>query len=120
MYRMSRTFPGLVKRALRSWMKSLVPASFDSDTHFNPSYNPWDERICACPDGDFFKAIRKGKVSVVTDHVECLTTTGVKLKSGIELPADIVVTATGGNTRPTLLLSFFIYFFIYLYMYFFI
>jgi monooxygenase len=72
-----------------------LPSDFDVDTHFKPRYNPWDQRLCAVPDGDLFKSIRKGKVSVVTDTIETFTEKGVRLHSGKELEADIVVTATG-------------------------
>jgi cation diffusion facilitator CzcD-associated flavoprotein CzcO len=63
--------------------------------HFTPRYNPWDQRLCLVPDGDLFKAIREGKASVVTDEIETFTETGIRLRSGKELQADIVVTATG-------------------------
>ena len=64
-------------------------------SHFTPNYMPWDERLCAVPDGDLFKALRSGDASVVTDHIETFTEKGILLKSGQELEADIIVTATG-------------------------
>ena len=67
------------------------------DTHFNPSYNPWDQRMCAVPDADLFRVISKGKASVVTDKIVRFTKTGILLESGGELEADIIVTATGLN-----------------------
>ena len=69
----------------------------DSDvaTHFTPRYNPWEQRLCLVPDGDFFAAISEGRASVVTDHIESFTETGIALRSGATLEADIVVTATG-------------------------
>jgi monooxygenase len=63
--------------------------------HFTPRYNPWDQRLCLVPDGDLFKAIREGKASVVTGEIETFTNTGLRLRSGKELPADIIVAATG-------------------------
>ena len=63
--------------------------------HFQPHYNPWEERLCAVPKGDLFRVLREGKASVVTDHIANVTKTGIKLKSGELLPADIIVTATG-------------------------
>ena len=63
--------------------------------HFTPDYNPWDQRLCVVPDGDLFKVLREGKASVETDHIESFTEKGIKLKSGKELEADIIVTATG-------------------------
>jgi len=69
--------------------------NYDVDTHFKPTYNPWDQRVCLVPDGDLFKSIRSGKVDVVTDHIERITESGLLLRSGKELPADVIVTATG-------------------------
>jgi cation diffusion facilitator CzcD-associated flavoprotein CzcO len=68
---------------------------YDVDTHFAPRYNPWDQRLCLVPDADLFNAIKAGTVSVVTDEIETFTETGIRLRSGEELPADIIVTATG-------------------------
>jgi len=68
---------------------------YDIQTHFTPAYNPWDQRLCLAPDGDFFAAIRAGNVSVVTDQIETFTEKGIRLQSGNELAADIIVTATG-------------------------
>ena len=70
---------------------------FDVERHFTPSYNPWDERLCLVPNGDLFKSIRKGKVSVVTETIDRFTPEGILLKTGEELKADIIVTATGLN-----------------------
>ncbi len=94
-YAVSRRYPEQVKRFLRKGLERELPAGYDIDTHFTPRYNPWDQRFCAVPDGDLFKAIREGSASVVTDTVERFTRTGVLLSSGQELQADIVVTATG-------------------------
>jgi monooxygenase len=94
-YAVSRRYPHYVKRFLRKGLERELPAGYDIDTHFTPRYDPWDQRFCAVPDGDLFKAIRGGGVSVVTDTVERFTRSGILLASGQELPADIVVTATG-------------------------
>jgi monooxygenase len=94
-YAVSRRYPQQVKRFLRKGLERELPAGYDIDTHFTPRYNPWDQRFCAVPDGDLFKAIRGGGVSVVTDTIERFTRSGILLGSGQELPADIVVTATG-------------------------
>ncbi len=94
-YRVSRRHPGAVKRLLRFLTKLQLPRGYDIDTHFTPRYDPWDQRLCVVPDGDLFKAIRSGSASVVTDTVDRFTTDGVRLESGDELPADVVVTATG-------------------------
>ena len=69
----------------------------DIDTHFTPNYRPWRQRIAFIPDGDFLKAIRASKASVVTDEIETFTESGLLLKSGKSLGADIIVTATGFN-----------------------
>jgi len=63
--------------------------------HFQPHYNPWEERMCAVPKGDLFKVIREGQASVVTDHIEAVTETGIQLKSGAHIDADVLITATG-------------------------
>ena len=76
-----------------------LPEGYDVDKHFGPRYNPWDERLCLAPNGDLFKTIRKGKADVVTDTIERFTETGIKLTSGEELQADIIVTATGLNLQ---------------------
>jgi monooxygenase len=68
-------------------------------THFTPAYNPWDQRLCLTPDGDFFDALSSGKAEIVTDHVEAFTAAGLRLRSGAELEADVIVTATGLNLR---------------------
>jgi len=72
---------------------------YDVERHFSPQYNPWDQRLCVAPDADLFAAIRSGKVSVVTDHIDTFTETGIRLRSGEEVAADIIVTATGLNLK---------------------
>jgi monooxygenase len=94
-YQLSQRRPGLVKRLLRMGVKSQLPKGYDIDTHFTPRYDPWDQRLCVVPNGDLFKAIKAGKASVVTDHIETFTEKGLLLRSGAELEADIVITATG-------------------------
>ncbi len=96
-FQLSRRRPELMKRFLRKALIPQLPAGYDIDTHFNPRYNPWDQRLCLVPDGDLFKAIRRGRASVVTDQVETFTETGLRLGSGAELEADLIVTATGLN-----------------------
>jgi monooxygenase len=94
-FQFSRRRPERVKRLLRRGLERNLPQGYDIDTHFTPSYNPWDQRLCVVPNGDLFEAIKAGKASVVTDHIETFTERGVLLKSGAELEADIIVTATG-------------------------
>ena len=94
-YQLARRRPELVKRMIRKQTASQLPAGVDVDTHFKPAYNPWDQRLCFVPDGDLFKALRSGKASVVTDHVERFTERGILLRSGGEIEADVIVTATG-------------------------
>ena len=94
-YQMSQRRPELVKKGIRKMLEQQLPPGYDIDTHFKPRYNPWDQRLCAVPDGDLFRTIREGKVSIVTDTIETFTEKGVKLASGQELEADIIVSATG-------------------------
>jgi cation diffusion facilitator CzcD-associated flavoprotein CzcO len=96
-FQLSRRRPELMKRILRLAVQRQLPAGYDIDRHFKPTYNPWDQRLCLVPNGDLFKAIKNGSASVATDRIETFTETGLKLESGAELEADIVVTATGLN-----------------------
>jgi cation diffusion facilitator CzcD-associated flavoprotein CzcO len=94
-YNLARRRPDLMKRIIRNGVRVALGEDYPVDTHFAPRYDPWDERLCIAPDGDFFYAIRSGRASVVTDQVESFTETGVQLASGEHLDADIVVAATG-------------------------
>ena len=94
-YNKTRTDPDKVKQLLLGGIKMELGADYDIDKHFTPTYNPWDQRLCLVPNGDFFKAMREGKASVVTDHIASFTETGIQLASGEHLDADIIVTATG-------------------------
>jgi monooxygenase len=97
-YKLSQRFPNAVRKLIRKVNElELRGSDCDVDVHFKPKYDPWDQRLCAVPDGDLYRALRKGQASVVTDHIETFTETGIKLQSGEELAADIVVTATGLN-----------------------
>lgn len=94
-----RTFPRLGRAFIRRINKKSLPAGFDVDTHFNPPYDPWDQRLCLCPDGDFFAVLRDGRASIVTDRIARFTESGIQLESGEHLDADVIVTATGLNVR---------------------
>lgn len=94
-YRQSRTKPARMKANLIKRVSKALGPDYDVATHFTPSYNPWDQRLCLVPNGDLFQSIKSGKASVVTDHIDTFTPTGIRLQSGEELAADIVVTATG-------------------------
>ena len=94
-FRFCRAAPGLAKKLIRAGVRHQLPKGFDVDRHFSPPYNPWDQRVCLVPDGDLFRALRSGTASVVTDHIERFTPRGIRLKSGQELEADVVVSATG-------------------------
>lgn len=100
MYQVSQRYP----KRMRSWIHRLqtrwLPPGYDIDTHFNPRYNPWDQRLCLVPNGDLFRAIRQGKLDMVTDHIDTFTETGLHLTSGRDLQADIIITATGLNLIP--------------------
>jgi cation diffusion facilitator CzcD-associated flavoprotein CzcO len=99
-YQMCMRRPDKVKSLLLGHVRQMLGPDYDVGTHFTPRYNPWEQRLCLVPDADFFRAIRRGKVSVVTDHIETFTETGLKLKSGVELEADMIVTATGLELVP--------------------
>lgn len=90
------TFPALARKILISVMaKELEGSGIPVDPHFTPRYNPWDQRLCICPDGDFYKALHGGNCDVVTDHIETVTESGIKTESGRHIDADIIITATG-------------------------
>jgi len=92
-----RKFPKKVKEFLIKQVREALGPNYDIETHFTPKYNPWEQRMCLVPNGDFFNAINAGKASVITDHIDRFTKKGIKLKSGGEVKADLIVTATGLN-----------------------
>lgn len=96
-YQLSRKRPQVIADFIHKQQKRMLPDDFDIATHLTPSYNPWDQRLCAVPSGDLFRSIKKGKASIVTDHIDTFTENGILLKSGEELEADIIITATGLN-----------------------
>ena len=96
-FKKARKYPKNVKAFLIKLVKDHLPDGFDVNKHFTPPYNPWEQRLCLVPDGDLFNAINDGKASVVTEHIDEFTNDGIKLKSGDELKADIIITATGLN-----------------------
>jgi monooxygenase len=96
-FQLSRRRPRIAKALIRAGVQRQLPPGYDVDTHFRPTYNPWDQRLCLVPDGDLFRAIGSGSASVVTDRVDTFTETGLRLQSGAELEADVIVTATGLN-----------------------
>src|SRR4051812_4214334 len=100
LYGFSRRRPAAMRGLIRRLNQRLLPTGFDVDTHFNPRYEPWDQRMCIVPDADLFAAIGAGRVSVVTDRIETFTETGLSLASGAELAADLIVTATGLTMIP--------------------
>ncbi|HSS21679.1 MAG TPA: NAD(P)/FAD-dependent oxidoreductase [Pyrinomonadaceae bacterium] len=93
-YRLARSRPGLFKKLLAKGVRNHLGEEYDLK-HFTPEYNPWDQRLCLVPDSDLFTSIRDGRATVVTDQIETFTETGLQLKSGEHLDADIIVTATG-------------------------
>lgn len=94
-YRLARKNPAKTKERLIGMLQELLPADYDIGTHFTPSYNPWDQRLCLVPDADLFEAIGQAKADVVTDTIARFDATGIRLASGRHLDADIIVTATG-------------------------
>jgi monooxygenase len=94
-YNLARRRPERMKQRILGGVRQELGPDYDVATHFTPRYNPWDQRLCVVPDSDLFKVIRDGRMSIVTDHIETFTETGIRLRSGSELEADIIVTATG-------------------------
>jgi len=94
-YQVCRKFPARAKKAMVGEVKKALGQTVDVATHFTPTYNPWDQRVCLVPDGDLFEPLRSGKAEVVTDQIETFTEKGILLRSGRTLEADLVVTATG-------------------------
>ena len=99
-YAFSQRFPHRARKIIRSLNAKMLPEGYPVDIHFNPPYNPWEQRLCAVPGGDLFESISKGKASVATDTIDTFTETGIKLDSGQHIEADIIVTATGLSLLP--------------------
>lgn len=99
-YQVCRRWPEFGKKLIRKGAIDALPPGYPVDIHFKPRYRPWDQRLCVVPDADLFKAISQGRASVVTDRIESFTETGIRLASGTELEADILVTATGLKLLP--------------------
>jgi cation diffusion facilitator CzcD-associated flavoprotein CzcO len=98
-YQLCRRRPRFAKGLLRRAAQRQLPPGYDVGTHFRPTYDPWDQRVCIVPDGDLFRAIRHGGASIVTDRIETFTEDGIALASGAELKAEVVITATGLNLK---------------------
>lgn len=94
-FNLARKYPGFVKKGVLKQIRQELGEDFDVEKHFSPSYNPWDQRFCLAPDGDFFEALRSGEASIHTDHIERFDETGIALKSGEHLDADLIIPATG-------------------------
>ena len=94
-FNMARKRPAKVKQQIIGMVRQQLGPDYDVDTHFTPRYNPWDQRLCLVPDADLFEALKAGRAEVVTDHIDTITKTGLTLKSGKTLDADIIVSATG-------------------------
>jgi monooxygenase len=99
-YGLARKYPAKARARLIEMVRGELDPGYDVATHFTPGYDPWDQRLCLVPDADLFAAIRTGKADVVTDRIERFTAEGLRLQSGRELPADLVVTATGLEVQP--------------------
>jgi cation diffusion facilitator CzcD-associated flavoprotein CzcO len=96
-FRLARRRPKFVKKLLMRVAQRHLPDSIDVNTHFNPPYNPWDQRLCVVPNADLFEALSNGSASIETDRIDTFTEDGIQLESGKQLEADVVVTATGLN-----------------------
>ncbi|BBU20273.1 NAD(P)/FAD-dependent oxidoreductase [Mycobacterium xenopi] len=98
-YQLSRRFPNYMRKTLMTMAKRRLPEGYDVEKHFGPRYKVWDQRLCLAPNGDLFRAIRHGQADVVTDTIDRFTKTGIRLNSGDELQADVIITATGLNLQ---------------------
>lgn len=98
-YDLARRKPAKVKQAIMKMAQQELGPGFDVERDFSPTYNPWDQRLCLVPDADLFKAMKAGKASIVTGTIASFTENGLQLQSGEEIPADIIITATGLNMR---------------------
>ena len=98
-FNLCRRNPGRARQLLLGGVRAALGRDYDIAKHFTPRYNPWEQRLCLVPDGDLFKAIKSQRASVVTDEIDRFTATGLKLKSGTEIEADLVVMATGLNLQ---------------------
>ena len=92
MFWFCRRFPKRAKALILSLVRKELGPDYDVERHFTPHYNPWQQRLCLAPNSDFFKAIKTGQASVVTDHIETFTERGIRLRSGSALEADLIVT----------------------------
>jgi len=99
-FQLSRRAPRFIRALIRKGVEKRLPPGYEIDTHFNPRYDPWDQRVCLVPDGDLFEAISNGDASIVTDRIETFTEKGLRLASGTEVEADLIVTATGLKLLP--------------------
>lgn len=93
------SFPNAAAKFIRGATKKQLPADIPLDPHFKPGYNPWEQRLCLCPDGDFFKALHSDRANIVTDTIKEVVSDGILLNGGEKLDADIIITATGLNLR---------------------
>jgi monooxygenase len=98
-YQLSRRFPNYMRKTLMTMAQRRLPEGYDVEKHFGPRYKVWDQRLCLAPNGDLFRTIRQGQADVVTDTIDRFTKTGIRLTSGEELAADIIITATGLNMQ---------------------
>ncbi|ANK13906.1 flavin-containing monooxygenase [Erythrobacter neustonensis] len=98
-WKLCQNYPNAMRGLIRRINKGALPADFDIDTHFNPPYDPWQQRLCAVPDADLYRSLASGKASIVTGHIARFVPEGIAMKSGEVVPADIIVTATGLNLK---------------------
>src|SRR5262249_35383709 len=94
-FQLCRRAPAFARKMMRKGAIASLPKNYEVDTHFNPNYEPWDQRLCLIPDDDLYRSIREGHASVATGEIDSLTEDGILLKSGQHLAADIIVSATG-------------------------
>src|SRR5262249_53668036 len=98
-YNLAMRRPEQVKAYIVNGVRTALGPDYDVERHFTPRYTPWQQRLCMVPNGDLFEAIKLGSATVVTDEIETFSERGIKMRSGAELEADLVVTATGFNLQ---------------------
>jgi cation diffusion facilitator CzcD-associated flavoprotein CzcO len=94
-FKFCRAYPNAARKIIRGNTEKQLPENIPIDPHFKPSYGPWEQRLCVCPDGDFFQALKKGNADIVTDTIKTVTSNGIETDSGKVLDTDIIITATG-------------------------
>jgi cation diffusion facilitator CzcD-associated flavoprotein CzcO len=105
-FKFCTAFPNAARKVIQANTQRQLPPSITHDPNFKPAYNPWEQRLCVCPDGDFFQALRKGNSDIVTDTIKTVTASGIQTDSGKTINTDIIITATGLRCNSQAALEF--------------